>query len=148
MTSPADRKYTKTHEWVSLDGETATIGVTDFAQSELGDITYLELPEIGDAVTHEQAFGIIESVKAANDIFAPVDGEVVARNEAAVATPETVNSSPYERRGWFGSRSPTRVNSTNSWTQRSTINSRRASRTEIRHGVRLRTNARSRESIR
>jgi glycine cleavage system H protein len=95
MTSPADRKYTKTHEWISLDGETATIGVTDFAQSELGDITYLELPEIGDAVTQEQAFGIIESVKAANDIFAPVDGEVVARNEAAVATPETVNSSPY-----------------------------------------------------
>jgi glycine cleavage system H protein len=97
MATPADRKYTKTHEWVSLDGDVATIGVTDFAQSELGDITYLELPEIGDAITADQAFGIIESVKAANDIFSPIDGEVVARNEEALTAPETVNESPYER---------------------------------------------------
>jgi glycine cleavage system H protein len=95
MTSPADRKYTKTHEWVSLDGDVATIGVTDFAQSELGDITYLELPEVGDAIALNQAFGIVESVKAANDIFSPVDGEVLERNEAAMAAPETINQSPY-----------------------------------------------------
>jgi glycine cleavage system H protein len=96
MESRDDRRYTKTHEWVSLDGDVATIGVTDFAQSELGDITYLELPEIGDAIGLDQAFGIIESVKAANDIFSPVDGEVVERNEAVVAAPEVINSSPFD----------------------------------------------------
>ncbi|MDQ3227547.1 MAG: glycine cleavage system protein GcvH [Chloroflexota bacterium] len=97
MTSPTDRKYTKTHEWVSIDGDVATIGVTDFAQSELGDITYLELPEVGDAIAFNQAFGIVESVKAANDIFSPIDGEVVERNEHALATPETINQSPYDQ---------------------------------------------------
>jgi glycine cleavage system H protein len=96
MESPDDRRYTKTHEWVSLDGDVATIGVTDFAQSELGDITYLELPEVGDAIAFDQAFGIIESVKAANDIFSPVDGEVVERNEAVVAAPEVINASPFD----------------------------------------------------
>lgn len=96
MESPADRKYTKTHEWVSLDGDVATIGVTDFAQSELGDITYLELPEVGDTIALDQAFGIIESVKAANDIFSPVDGDVVERNEDVVAAPEKINASPYD----------------------------------------------------
>ena len=95
MESPNDRRYTKTHEWVALDGTLATIGVTDFAQSELGDITYLELPEIGDAIALDQAFGIIESVKAANDIFSPVDGEVVERNEEVVAAPEMINASPF-----------------------------------------------------
>ena len=95
MTSPADRRYTKTHEWVSLDGDVATIGVTDFAQSELGDITYLDLPDIGTAISENSAFGVVESVKAANDIFSPIDGEVVERNDAAVDAPETVNSSPY-----------------------------------------------------
>jgi glycine cleavage system H protein len=94
MQSSDDRKYTKTHEWVALERDVATIGVTDFAQSELGDITYLELPEVGDAIALDQAFGIIESVKAANDIFSPVDGEVVERNEAVVAAPEMVNASP------------------------------------------------------
>jgi glycine cleavage system H protein len=96
MQSPDDRRYTKTHEWVALNGDTATIGVTDFAQSELGDITYLELPEIGDAIALDQAFGIIESVKAANDIFSPVDGEVVERNEDVVAAPEMINTSPFD----------------------------------------------------
>jgi glycine cleavage system H protein len=95
MSSPADRRYTRTHEWVSLDGDVATIGVTDFAQSELGDITYLDLPEVGTAITENAALGVVESVKAANDIFSPVDGEVVERNDAAVDAPETVNSSPY-----------------------------------------------------
>ena len=96
MESPADRKYTKNHEWVALDGDVATIGVTDFAQSELGDITYLELPEVGDTIALDQAFGIIESVKAANDIFSPVDGDVVERNEEVVAAPEMINASPYD----------------------------------------------------
>ena len=95
MELPEDLRYTKTHEWVALDGDVATIGVTDFAQSELGDITYLELPEIGDAIARNQAFGIIESVKAANDIFSPVDGDVVERNEEVVAAPEMVNASPF-----------------------------------------------------
>jgi glycine cleavage system H protein len=96
MESPDDRRYTRTHEWVALDGDVATIGVTDFAQSELGDITYLELPEIGDAIALDQAFGIIESVKAANDIFSPVDGDVVERNEEVVAAPELINASPFD----------------------------------------------------
>jgi glycine cleavage system H protein len=95
MSSPADRRYTRTHEWVSLDGDVATIGVTDFAQSELGDITYLDLPEIGTSISENAPFGVVESVKAANDIFSPVDGEIVERNDAAVDAPETVNSSPY-----------------------------------------------------
>lgn len=97
MASPADRKYTKTHEWVALDGDVATIGITDFAQSELGDITYLELPEVGDPIALDQAFGIVESVKAANDIFSPVDGEVVERNDDAIEAPEAINASPFDR---------------------------------------------------
>jgi glycine cleavage system H protein len=75
----------------------ATIGITDFAQSELGDITYLELPEVGDTIALDQAFGIVESVKAANDIFSPIDGEVVERNDDALAAPEALNQSPYDR---------------------------------------------------
>lgn len=97
MASPTDRKYTRTHEWVAFDGDIATIGITDFAQSELGDITYLELPEVGDRITADEAFGIVESVKAANDIFAPVAGEVVERNEDAIGAPEAINDSPYDR---------------------------------------------------
>jgi glycine cleavage system H protein len=97
MSSPGDRKYTKTHEWVALDGDVATIGITDFAQSELGDITYLELPDVGAAIGADEPFGIVESVKAANDIFSPIAGEVVARNDDAVEAPETINTSPYDR---------------------------------------------------
>jgi glycine cleavage system H protein len=97
MSSPSDRKYTRTHEWVALDGDIATIGVTDFAQSELGDITYLELPEVGTHIGADEAFGVIESVKAANDIFSPIEGEVIERNEAVIAAPESINQSPYER---------------------------------------------------
>src|SRR5688572_30975424 len=97
MQSPEDRRYTRTHEWVALDGDVATIGVTDFAQSELGDITYLELPEVGDAIALDQAFGIVESVKAANDIFSPVDGEVIERNDDAIDAPEAINASPFDQ---------------------------------------------------
>ena len=97
MSSPADLKFTRTHEWVRLDGDVATIGLSDHAQQELGDITYLELPEVGTALSQAQPFGIVESVKAASDIYAPFDGEVVERNDAVVEAPETVNASPYDQ---------------------------------------------------
>lgn len=97
MSAPQDLRFTRTHEWVRLDGDVATIGITDHAQSELGDITFLELPEVGDQLSQAQPFGIVESVKAASDIYAPLDGEVVERNEEAVAAPDLVNSSPYDR---------------------------------------------------
>src|SRR5688500_11567421 len=95
MSSPSDLRYTKTHEWVRLDGDVATIGLTDFAQQELGDITYVELPDAGDALAQFQPFGVVESVKAAADVYAPLDGEVVERNETVVESPELVNTSPY-----------------------------------------------------
>jgi len=95
VSSPADLKYSKSHEWVRVDGDTAAIGLADHAQSELGDITYLELPDVGDTITAGDPLGVIESVKAASDIYAPVGGEVVERNENAVNTPELVNQSPY-----------------------------------------------------
>jgi glycine cleavage system H protein len=97
MAAPRDLRYTKTHEWVRLDGDLATIGLSDFAQNELGDITYLELPEVGDAVTQSEPLGVVESVKAASDIYSPIGGEVVERNEDVVGAPELVNQSPYER---------------------------------------------------
>ena len=96
MTSPQDLKYTKSHEWVRVDGDIATIGVTDYAQSELGDITYLELPDVGGSVSGGEPFGVVESVKAASDIYTPIDGEVIERNEDAIAAPDVVNSSPYD----------------------------------------------------
>ena len=89
--------YAKTHEWVKLDGDVATIGVSDFAQSELGDITYIELPEPGTTITQGEPLGVIESVKAASDIFAPVSGEVVEVNQDAINVPDVVNSSPYDK---------------------------------------------------
>jgi glycine cleavage system H protein len=96
MTSPNDLRYTKTHEWVHVDGDVATIGITDYAQNELGDITYLELPEIGSQVTQNEPLGVIESVKAASDIYAPVSGEVIERNEQVIESPDLVNRSPYD----------------------------------------------------
>jgi len=96
MTSPQDLKYTKSHEWVRVDGDIATISVTDYAQSELGDITYLELPDVGGSVSGGEPFGVVESVKAASDIYTPIDGEVIERNEDAIAAPDVVNSSPYD----------------------------------------------------
>jgi glycine cleavage system H protein len=96
MTAPENRKYTKTHEWVLLEGDVVTLGLTDHAQQELGDITYLELPDAGDTVTSGEAFGVVESVKAASDVYSPVDGEVVERNDGAIDAPEVINQSPYE----------------------------------------------------
>ena len=94
---PADLKYTKSHEWVRVDGDVAIVGMTDYAQSELGDITYLELPDPGTAVEATEPFGVVESVKAASDIYAPVGGEVVERNEDAVNGPDVLNASPYDQ---------------------------------------------------
>ncbi|HYI24384.1 MAG TPA: glycine cleavage system protein GcvH [Thermomicrobiales bacterium] len=96
MSAPQDLKYTKTHEWVRIEGDVATIGLTDFAQEQLGDITYLELPDAGDNVSSGEPFGVVESVKAASDVYSPFDGEVVERNEGAVDGPEVINSSPYD----------------------------------------------------
>jgi glycine cleavage system H protein len=92
----SDLRYTKSHEWVKVEGDVATMGVSDFAQSELGDITYLELPEPGDTVTKSEPLGVIESVKAASDLYAAVSGEIVEANENVVDAPESVNSSPYD----------------------------------------------------
>jgi len=89
-------RYTRTHEWVRVEGDVAVVGVTDFAQSELGDITYLELPEPGTVVKQGESMGVIESVKAAADIYAPVSGEVVEVNRSVVDSPELVNKSPYD----------------------------------------------------
>ncbi len=97
MTAPRDLRYTKTHEWVRQNGDLATIGISDYAQTELGDITFIELPEVGDMISQAQPFGVVESVKAASDVYAPVDGEVVERNEDAIAAPELVNTSPYDQ---------------------------------------------------
>lgn len=97
MAAPDDRKYTKTHEWVRVDGDTAVLGITDVAQNELGDITYLELPDAGETMTSGEPFGVVESVKAASDVYSPIDGEVVERNEEAIEAPELINQSPYEK---------------------------------------------------
>mgnify|MGYP001306808177 FL=1 len=96
MSAPENRRYTKTHEWVLVEGDVATLGLTDHAQQELGDITYLELPESGDAVASGEAFGVVESVKAASDVYSPIDGEVLERNDDAVEGPEVINQSPYD----------------------------------------------------
>src|SRR5688572_4648375 len=96
MAIPRDRKFTPTHEWVKVDGEVATIGLTDFAQNELGDITYLELPGVGASISKSESLGVVESVKAASDIYAPVSGEVVEENEGAIASPEVINTSPWD----------------------------------------------------
>lgn len=95
MAAPADLKFSKSHEWVRVEGDVATIGLADYAQSELGDITYLELPEVGDSVAAKDPLGVVESVKAASDIYAPVSGEVTERNETAVEKPEIVNQDPF-----------------------------------------------------
>jgi len=97
---PTDLKYTKEHEWVRVEKDVATIGITDYAQSELGDIVFVELPAVGTAVSHMQAFGVIEAVKAVSDLFSPVTGEVVARNDAAASDPGTINRAPYGD-GWL-----------------------------------------------
>lgn len=92
---PSELKYTNDHEWVRVDGDVAEVGVTDFAQQQLGDVVFVELPAAGTTLTAGSAFGTIESVKAVSELFAPVSGEVVAVNDALVAKPEMVNSAPH-----------------------------------------------------
>jgi len=94
--APTDRRYTKEHEWVKIEGNIATIGITEFAQSELGDVTYVEVPQVGQQLAQGQAFGVVESVKAVSDIYAPIGGEVLEVNDALAAEPEQVNVSPYD----------------------------------------------------
>lgn len=97
---PENLKYNESHEWVRQEDDIATIGITDYAQSEIQDIVYVELPEVGTQLTHKTEFGVIESVKAAFDLYAPVSGEVIEVNETLLDAPEQVNESPYDD-GWF-----------------------------------------------
>ena len=98
---PSDRTYAKSHEWLKLESDgTATIGITDYAQGSLGDITYVQLPKVGAVLKAGDTFGAVESVKAASDLYAPVAGAVVAVNGALESAPETVNQDPHDR-GWM-----------------------------------------------
>ena len=98
--NPADRRYTTEHEWIKPEGEHYVIGITAFAQDQLGDIVYVELPKVGERVEAAKPFGVIESVKTASDLFAPVSGEVVEVNSALTDQPQAVNDDPYET-GWM-----------------------------------------------
>ncbi|WP_442265070.1 glycine cleavage system protein GcvH [Tenacibaculum sp. ZS6-P6] len=100
MNIPAELKYTKDHEWIKIDGDVATIGITDFAQSELGDIVYVDVDTLDDTVEIEEVFGSVEAVKTVSDLFMPLSGEVIEFNEALEDEPELVNSDPYEA-GWM-----------------------------------------------
>ena len=100
MNIPANLKYTKDHEWVKIENDIATVGITDFAQGELGDIIFLEFPEVDEAFNEGDVFGTIEAVKTVSDLFMPISGKIVEVNEALNDDPENVNSSPYDR-GWM-----------------------------------------------
>lgn len=100
MNIPTELKYTKDHEWVKIDGEIATIGITDFAQQELGDIVYIEIESIGETLDAEEVFGTVEAVKTVSDLFMPLSGEVLEFNAALEDTPESVNDDPYKS-GWM-----------------------------------------------
>ncbi len=98
--NPPDLRYARSHEWVRIEGDTGTVGITDHAQKELGEIVYLELPEVGHVYNAEEEFGTVESVKAVSELFVPVSGEVVAVNKQAVAQPGIVNDDPFGD-GWL-----------------------------------------------
>ena len=100
MNIPSELKYTKDHEWVKIDGEIATIGITDFAQQELGDIVYVEIESIGETLDAEEVFGTVEAVKTVSDLFMPLSGEVLEFNAALEDIPESVNDDPYKS-GWM-----------------------------------------------
>jgi glycine cleavage system H protein len=100
MNIPTNLKYTKDHEWVSIEGDIATIGITDFAQSELGDIVYVEIETEGETIEAEEVFGSVEAVKTVSDLFMPISGEIIEFNSDLDANPELVNSNPYEG-GWM-----------------------------------------------
>lgn len=98
--TPQDYLYAKSHEWVRIDGDQVIIGISDFAQRELGDVVFAELPEVGRTLSKGESFGTVESVKAVSDVYAPVSGEVIEINEALLDEPETLNSDPYGE-GWM-----------------------------------------------
>jgi glycine cleavage system H protein len=100
MNFPENMKYTKEHEWILLDGEIGTVGITDYAQGELGDVVFVELPAKGKNVKQHDSFATIEAVKAVSDLYAPMSGEVTESNEALKSTPELVNKDPYGK-GWM-----------------------------------------------
>ena len=97
---PADLKYTKDHEWVRIDGNEAVVGITDYAQKQLGDVVFVELPEVGRKVGQGEVFGTIESVKAVSEVYAPASGEILAVNTDLADRPETINQDPYGK-GWI-----------------------------------------------
>jgi glycine cleavage system H protein len=100
MNIPETLRYTKDHEWVKVDGNIATVGITDFAQHELGDIVYLDITSDGDTLAKEETFGTVEAVKTVSDLFMPVSGKVIEVNSELDATPELINKDPYEK-GWM-----------------------------------------------
>ncbi|AJR03172.1 glycine cleavage system protein GcvH [Siansivirga zeaxanthinifaciens] len=100
MNIPSELKYTKDHEWISIDGEIATIGITDFAQSELGDIVYVEVETVDETLAAEEIFGTVEAVKTVSDLFLPLSGEIIEFNETLEDDPEKVNNDPYGD-GWM-----------------------------------------------
>lgn len=100
MEFPDELKYTEEHEWVQIEGDLVVVGITDFAQDALGDVVFVELPEVGTEVTAGKAFGVVESVKAVSDVYAPVTGTVEEVNEELPDAPETINTSPYDD-GWM-----------------------------------------------
>src|SRR5574342_203967 len=97
---PGELRYTKEHEWAKLEGDKARVGITAFAQEQLGDVVFVELPKVGAKVTQRQSFGVVESVKAVSDLFAPISGEVVEVNTELPGAPETINRDPYGK-GWM-----------------------------------------------
>ena len=100
MNIPAELKYTKDHEWLKIDGDVATVGITDFAQSELGDIVYVEIETEGETLDKEEVFGSVEAVKTVSDLFMPISGEIIEFNEEIESTPEAVNEDAYGK-GWM-----------------------------------------------
>jgi glycine cleavage system H protein len=100
MNVPADLKYTKDHEWIRIEGDTATVGITDFAQGELGDIVYVEVETVDETLDQEEVFGTVEAVKTVSDLFLPLSGEITEFNEELEDEPELVNSDPYGK-GWM-----------------------------------------------
>lgn len=100
MSFPENLKYTKDHEWAKVDGDTATIGITEFAQKELGDIVFVEVETVGETLEKEETFGTIEAVKTVSDLFMPIGGEVLEFNEKVESSPEIINSDPYGE-GWI-----------------------------------------------
>lgn len=100
MNIPVHLKYTKDHEWVSIDGDVATVGITDFAQKELGDIVYVEVESLDQTLAKDEVFGTVEAVKTVSDLFLPVSGEIIEFNDALESAPESVNSDPYGA-GWM-----------------------------------------------